>query len=109
MLTYAGSLAPSRCVPVIVTDDIQLPFQNAIDYRALSIKVAHADVFRLPELLRQVTDDRLRKKQQALCKWWKAMTYQSPPAPGDAFNYMLQELQTRVNATLSGTPMGTWL
>jgi hypothetical protein len=32
-------------------------------------------------------------KQTALGKWWKAMTFQKPPAAGDAFTYMLHELQ----------------
>ena len=38
------------CIPVIVTDDIQLPFQGQIDYSAFTIKVAQAQLPRLPEV-----------------------------------------------------------
>ena len=38
------------CIPVLVTDDIQLPFQGQIDYSAFTIKVAQAQLPRLSEV-----------------------------------------------------------
>jgi len=97
------------CIPVIVTDDIQLPFQSQIDYSAFTVKVAEADVPRLPEVLAQVSPAGIRRKQDALRRVWKTVTYQTPPSQGDAFHHLMAELQARVDAGLRHTPMGSWL
>ena len=39
------------CVPLIISDGIELPFENVLDYSRFSLRVAEADIPRLPALL----------------------------------------------------------
>lgn len=54
------------CVPVIVMDGIQMPFENVLDYGAFAVRIAEADVPRLPKLLRALPADRVAKLQAGL-------------------------------------------
>mmetsp|Transcript_31255 Transcript_31255/g.50498 ORF Transcript_31255/g.50498 Transcript_31255/m.50498 type:complete len:177 (-) Transcript_31255:15-545(-) len=96
------------CIPVILSDDLHLPFQSQIDYSQFTIKVPHASLSQLPEILGAVSDETIRRKQASLKTFWKAVTYQTPPAPGDAWEHLLHELQARVHHNLRGTPFGFW-
>lgn len=59
----------SLCVPVIVSDRIELPFEDVIDYRKLAIFVDSASALKqkhLVSLLRAVTPERILEYQKEL-------------------------------------------
>lgn len=61
----------SLCVPVIVNDDIELPFEDVIDYEKFSIFVDSASAVKrgfLTKFLRRVSDDRILKYQEEMKK-----------------------------------------
>jgi hypothetical protein len=42
------------CVPVIIADEIELPYENALDWSKLSIKIPESDASRVLEILRAI-------------------------------------------------------
>lgn len=61
----------SMCVPVIVSDEIELPFEDAIDYRKIAIFVESAAAVEpgyLMSALREVTPERILEYQEELKK-----------------------------------------
>ena len=56
------------CVPVIVMDGIEFPFENVLNYSAFSIRIAEKDVPRLPAILRAVPPERIATLQAGLAR-----------------------------------------
>ena len=59
----------SLCVPVIISDDIELPFEDLIDYRKIGIFVDTSVALSpgyLVSLLRGISDDRILEYQREL-------------------------------------------
>lgn len=59
----------SLCVPVIVSDYIELPFENVIDYRKISIFVDTASAVQpgyLISMLRKISTEKILQYQQEL-------------------------------------------
>ena len=50
---WSGSISSAvfaGCVPVIVMDGIEMPFENVLHYPSFSVRIKEADVPRLPSL-----------------------------------------------------------
>lgn len=61
----------SLCVPVIVSDSIELPFEDVIDYRKIAIFVDTASALKpgfLVSLLRGIAEERILEYQKELKK-----------------------------------------
>lgn len=59
----------SLCVPVIVSDDIELPFEDVIDYRKIAVFVETAVALKpgfLASTLRTVSDERIIEYQKQM-------------------------------------------
>lgn len=59
----------SLCVPVIVSDSIELPFEDTIDYRKIAVFVETASATKpgyLVSILRDITPDRVLEYQKEL-------------------------------------------
>ena len=54
------------CVPLIISDGIELPFENVLDYSRFSLRVAEADIPRLPALLRAIPPHRIAELQRGV-------------------------------------------
>ena len=54
------------CVPLIISDGIELPFENVLDYSRFSLRVAEADIPRLPALLRDMPPHRIAELQRGV-------------------------------------------
>ena len=65
------------CIPLIIMDGIELPFENVLDYRAFSVRIAEADVARWPAILRQISADRVKQLQVGLAKVRSRFGYSS--------------------------------
>ncbi|EKX50224.1 hypothetical protein GUITHDRAFT_104038 [Guillardia theta CCMP2712] len=95
------------CIPVLLTDDVQLPFQQRLDYSRFTVKVEQRRILELESILSSINETVIRRKQEGLKEVWKRMTYQRPPEDGDAFTGIMDELARRVE-TLGKTPAGGW-
>ncbi|PIN09607.1 Acetylglucosaminyltransferase EXT1/exostosin 1 [Handroanthus impetiginosus] len=74
------------CVPVIIADDIRLPFPSAVPWADISITVAENDVDKVGKILEHVAATNLTSIQRNL---WdpdvrKALLYYDPLLDGDA-------------------------
>ena len=63
------------CIPVLIMDDAELAWANVMNYSAFSVRVAEADLGRLPDILGAVTERRIREMQEALLQVWPRFTY----------------------------------
>lgn len=59
------------CVPLVIGDDIELPFEWVVDYRSIAVRVAEADVPRLDKIIAGVPNSVLESKRRRLQHIWK--------------------------------------
>ena len=76
------------CVPVIVMDGIQMPFENVLDYSAFAVRIAEADVPRLPAILRAIPRARIAALQAGLAQVRSRFGYSS--LAGNELRILLQ-------------------
>lgn len=77
----------THCVPVIISDDIELPFEDVLDYSTFCIFIRASDALKkdfLLNLLRGIKQDRWTKMWEKLKEVEKHFEYQFPSRPGDA-------------------------
>lgn len=77
----------SHCVPVVVSDDIELPFEDVLDYSDFCVFVRAADATRKGFLLRQLRgmpSDEWTRMWRRLKEVAHHFEYQYPSRPGDA-------------------------
>ena len=65
------------CIPVVVQDGILVPWENVLDFAAFGLRVARADLPRLPQILRGISEVRVRQLQRGLAAVWERFTYSS--------------------------------
>ncbi|GAB4826420.1 hypothetical protein Ancab_009285 [Ancistrocladus abbreviatus] len=71
----------SGCIPVIVSDELELPFEGIIDYRKMAVFVSSRDALQpgwLLLYLRSVTPSLIKEKQKYLAKYSRHFLYSSP-------------------------------
>ncbi|PVH33502.1 hypothetical protein PAHAL_8G014600 [Panicum hallii] len=91
----------SHCVPVIISDDIELPFEDVLDYSKFSIFVRSSDAVKKGYLMRLISGV---SKQQWTRMWNrlkevdKHFEYQYPSQKDDAVQMIWQALARRVPA-----------
>ena len=83
------------CVPVIIADDIRLPFPEAVRWPEISVTVAEADVGRLEATLDHVAATNLSAIQRNL---WdparrRSLLFHRPTEQGDATWHVLRALE----------------
>ncbi|KAF8772921.1 hypothetical protein HU200_005319 [Digitaria exilis] len=77
----------SHCVPVIISDDIELPFEDVLDYSEFCVFVRAADAAKkgfLLRLLRGVSRDEWTRMWRRLKEVARHFEYQYPSRSGDA-------------------------
>ncbi|KAL6647343.1 hypothetical protein ACP70R_014780 [Stipagrostis hirtigluma subsp. patula] len=77
----------SHCVPVIISDDIELPFEDVLDYSEFCVFVRAADAARkgfLLRLLRGIGRDEWTRMWRRLKEVAHHFEYQYPSSSGDA-------------------------
>mmetsp|Transcript_36753 Transcript_36753/g.87321 ORF Transcript_36753/g.87321 Transcript_36753/m.87321 type:complete len:263 (+) Transcript_36753:866-1654(+) len=98
---YQGMMV--GCIPVVIADEIEFPYENTIDWTQLSVKIAEKDVNRTMEILRGIPEEQIRRKQDAIAKVWKTVTYPVPSEAGDAFHMIMEELGRKRRAFKAST------
>ncbi|XP_057532407.1 probable glucuronosyltransferase Os03g0107900 [Amaranthus tricolor] len=86
-----------ECVPVVLSDQAELPFQNVVDYAQISIKWPSTRIGpQLLEYLESIPDKEIEKMiargRQVRCLW----VYAPESQPCSAINGILWELQRKV-------------
>jgi hypothetical protein len=93
------------CIPVVISDQIELPFEDVIDYRKFIVKVDDRDIYRLREILTGIPQHVIEAKQRYLRRVWKIFSYQRPVSEeGDAFDTILSMLWLKVRTRLPVGP-----
>ncbi|KAH7278958.1 hypothetical protein KP509_38G066100 [Ceratopteris richardii] len=86
------------CIPVIIADDIVLPFSNMLPWDDMVVFVREKEVDKLEEVLTSITIEEVRRKQRTLSDpaIKKALLYPRKSAPGDGFHQVLLALSEKV-------------
>jgi hypothetical protein len=74
----------SGCIPVIVSDELELPFEGILDYRKIALFVSSNDAVQpgwLVKYLRSIDAKRIRQMQSNLLKYSRHFLYSSPARP----------------------------
>lgn len=81
------------CIPVVMADEIEFPYENRLDWKKLSVKIAEKDVNKTLEILRGIPEDVIEDKRREIDKVWRMVAWQKPSKPGDAFHSVMEELE----------------
>ncbi|KAG8078252.1 hypothetical protein GUJ93_ZPchr0007g3575 [Zizania palustris] len=74
----------SGCIPVIISDELELPFEGILDYRKIALLVSSSDAVQpgwLVKYLRGISAKRIREMQSNLLKYSRHFLYSSPAQP----------------------------
>ncbi|ONK61669.1 uncharacterized protein A4U43_C08F32350 [Asparagus officinalis] len=74
----------SECIPVIVSDELELPFEGILDYRKIALFVSSGDAIQpgwLIEFLKSIDSRRIKEMQANLPKYSRYFLYSSPAQP----------------------------
>ncbi|KAE8703491.1 putative beta-1,4-xylosyltransferase IRX10L [Hibiscus syriacus] len=86
------------CIPVIIADDIVLPFVDAIPWEEIGVFVNEKDVPNLDTILASIAPEVILRKQRLLSipSMKQAMLFPQPAQPGDAFHLVLNRLARKL-------------
>ncbi|MCD7466644.1 putative beta-1,4-xylosyltransferase irx10l [Datura stramonium] len=86
------------CIPVIIADDIVLPFADAIPWEDIGVFVAEKDVPNLDTILTSIRPEEILRKQRLLANpsMKQAMLFPTPAQSGDAFHQILNGLARKL-------------
>ncbi|XP_015883474.3 probable arabinosyltransferase ARAD1 [Ziziphus jujuba] len=91
----------SHCVPVIISDEIELPFEDVLDYSEFCIFVRASDAVKkgyLLNILRGIKENKWTKMWERLKKIVHHFEYQYPTHPGDAVDMIWEQVSHRISS-----------
>lgn len=74
----------SGCIPVIVSDELELPFEGILDYRKIALFVSSSDAIQpgwLLTFLKSAGPAQIKEMQRNLAKYSRHFLYSSPAQP----------------------------
>ncbi|CAI9112133.1 OLC1v1012519C1 [Oldenlandia corymbosa var. corymbosa] len=90
----------SHCVPVIISDDIELPFEDFLDYSEFCIFVRASEAVKngyLLNLLRGIKREKWTEMWERLKEITKHYEYQYPSRPNDAVDMIWQAVSRKIS------------
>jgi hypothetical protein len=86
------------CIPVIIADDIVLPFADAIPWEKIGVFVPEKEVPNLDKILSLISPEQVLEKQKLLANpaIKQAMLFSQPTLHGDAFDQILNGLARKL-------------
>lgn len=63
------------CIPVLLSEEIELAFEDAVDYSKFMIRIKPKDVSRLKEILESISNHEIRAMQQEMENVWRLFSY----------------------------------
>ncbi|KAL3528383.1 hypothetical protein ACH5RR_007705 [Cinchona calisaya] len=94
----------SHCVPVIISDEIELPYEDILDYSDFCVFVRASDAVKsgyLLNLLRGIKKDKWTKMWERLKEIAKHYEYQYPSQPSDAVDMIWQAVSRKISGVQS--------
>lgn len=91
----------SHCVPVIISDDIELPFEDVLDYSQFCIFVPAFDALKkgyLLNLLREINQEKWTKMWERLKEIVHLFEYQYPSQSGDAVDMIWEAVSRKMSS-----------
>ncbi|CAK8565269.1 unnamed protein product [Lathyrus sativus] len=91
----------SHCVPVIISDEIELPYEDVLDYSEFSLFVRAADAVKkgyLLNLLHSIKREEWTRMWERLKEITHHYEYQYPSQPWDAVNMIWQEVARKISS-----------
>lgn len=95
----APSLHRYGCIPVIISDDYQLPLDGMLDWSAFSVRIAERDLAKTPGLLENIPERQRKAMRSALQAAAPALTWSRPSQTGDAFHHIMLQLWRKRHVT----------
>lgn len=89
----------NHCVPVIISDDIELPFEDVLDYSEFCLFVRASDAVKkgyLLNLLRGIKEEKWTKMWERLKEVAQHFEFQYPSQPGDAVDMIWQAISRKI-------------
>ncbi|KAF2295805.1 hypothetical protein GH714_034061 [Hevea brasiliensis] len=83
------------CVPVILSNYYDLPFNDILDWRKFSVILKEQDVYSLKQVLKNMSDDEFVALHKNLVEVQKHFQWNSPPIKYDAFHMVMYDLWLR--------------
>ncbi|KAJ4714577.1 Exostosin family protein [Melia azedarach] len=83
------------CVPVILSNYYDLPFNDILDWRKFAVILNERDVYQLKQILKNISDAEFVSLHNNLVKVQKHFQWNSPPIRYDAFHMVMYELWLR--------------
>ncbi|KAL5207423.1 hypothetical protein ABZP36_031858 [Zizania latifolia] len=83
------------CVPVILSDYYDLPFNDILDWRKFAVVLKECDVYQLKSILKSISQEEFVALHKYLVQIQKHFVWHSPPVPYDAFHMVMYELWLR--------------
>ena len=63
------------CIPVLLSDEIELAFEDVVDYSKFMVRVKPSDVSRLKRILESISDQEVESMQRELERVWRLFSY----------------------------------
>ncbi|KAK1273933.1 putative glycosyltransferase [Acorus gramineus] len=83
------------CVPVILSDYYDLPFNDILNWKKFSLILKENDVYQLKSILKAVTDEQFIALHKGVAEAQKHFQWSSPPVRYDAFHMVMYDLWLR--------------
>lgn len=83
------------CIPVILSNYYDLPFNDILDWKKFSIILREKDVYELKSILKSVPHEKFVALHKGLIEVQKHFQWNSPPIPYDAFHMVMYDLWLR--------------
>ncbi|KAI5063994.1 hypothetical protein GOP47_0020664 [Adiantum capillus-veneris] len=86
------------CIPVIIADDIVLPFKEVIPWDDIAVFVPETDVDKLEHILTSIPVGEVTKKQRMMSdpRIKQALLFPRPTYPGDGFHQVMNALARKL-------------
>ncbi|KAL5722794.1 hypothetical protein ACHQM5_006269 [Ranunculus cassubicifolius] len=94
----------SHCVPVIISDEIELPFEDVLDYSEFCVFVRASDAIKkgfVLNLLRGIKRENWMKMWEKLKEVANHFEYQYPSIPGDSVDMIWQAISRKISSASS--------
>ncbi|CAM6123952.1 unnamed protein product [Calypogeia fissa] len=75
---WSGRLEDSilhGCIPVIIQDGIDLPFENVLDYSKFAVRIAEEQLPLMVHILRSIPEEKVDEMQSVVQTIWQRFTY----------------------------------